>query len=93
MNVELEPTFEERMLQEAFAELLVEMRRVSEDAADGMVLNDLEGVILGQGRELLRRVLENQLQAAAERVEKKGARPARVVRRGRETRERDPNKC
>jgi hypothetical protein len=74
-------TFEERALEEAFQELLLEMRQVGETAADGAVLNDMEGLALFKGRELLRRALENQLQAAVETAEKKGSRAARSAKR------------
>ena len=83
-------TFEERCLAETFEDLLLEMRLVGETAPDGMVLDEMEGLALLKGRDLLRRTLESQLQAAAERAEKKGTRSAR---RGRGTKGRDSESC
>lgn len=72
-------TFEEHLLKEAFGAFLGEVRRAEEEAADGEVLDVMEGMIMGKGRDLLRQALQQQLQAAAEAAEKKGSRPARTA--------------
>jgi hypothetical protein len=79
MNDPQELTFDERVLQEAFGDWLIEMRQLGESAPDGAVLNALEGLTLSKGRDILRRALEGQVQAVIEAVEKKGSRPARTV--------------
>lgn len=81
-----ELTFEERVLAEAYEEFLLEMRQVGVDAADGTVIDSLEGMILGKGRDLLRRTLEIQVQSSVEAAEKKGPALARNARRDGATR-------
>ncbi len=61
----------------AFAQ---ELERVASSAADGHVLAQAEKCAVDQGRELLRFNLQTILQAQAERVEKKGSRPAPALR-------------
>ncbi|MGL4462138.1 MAG: hypothetical protein ACRDD1_06425 [Planctomycetia bacterium] len=85
MGDETSLTFEEKLLRDAFAELLLEMRQVGETAPDGTGLDAIEGLALNKGRELLRRTMENQLQTAVETAEKKGPRPARPAKRSRAT--------
>jgi len=85
MDKQLELTFDERVLHEAFGELLVELRQLGQSAPDGTVLDGMEGLVLGKGRDLLRRSLQTQLQAATEAAEKKRATPARAAAPRRKT--------
>ncbi len=80
-TTETAPTFEEQLLIKAYQDMLREMRQVGEEAAEGTVLDSLEGMVMGKGRDLLRRSLQTQLQAAAETAEKKGARSVRLAKR------------
>lgn len=73
-------TFEERILSNAFDEMLREMRRVGVESPDGAVLDDLEGMVLDRGRDILRRALQTQLQAAVEASEKKSQVATNVIR-------------
>ena len=75
-----ELTVEERMLVEAYQEFLLELRDAGETAADGMVVSSLEGLILGKGREVMRRTFERQLQASVDSLEKKRLRSAPAVK-------------
>lgn len=66
-------SFAQMGLASEFQDLLAELDRVGEEAGHGHELNAMEGVILTKGRELLRKSLENRLQARIDAVEKKGA--------------------
>jgi hypothetical protein len=57
-----------------------ELQRTCNQAPDGQVLDQAEGVILKQGRDFLRIALQASLQEQAKAVKKKGRRsvPARV---------------
>lgn len=85
MAKDVAQAFEEIGLKHAFEELLREMSEIGEIAPDGQVLDQMEGLVLGRGRELLRQTLEAKLQAAIDSAEKKGRRPVRNAKRKRET--------
>ena len=68
----------EALIVEQALLLARELKRTGQEAPSGQVLDRMEGVILDQGRELLRVALEASLQGEAATVEKKGCRPARV---------------
>jgi hypothetical protein len=72
---ELDLGFEERRLVERFQSLLGEVREKATAAVDGTVIDCIEGIFLGQGRDLLRQAVETeiQLQADLAEVEKKTA--------------------
>jgi hypothetical protein len=55
--------------------LVRELREVGRNGKDSEVLDDMEGVVLNQGRELLRIALEATVNDQAKALEKKG-RPA-----------------
>ena len=73
--------FEDRLLIEEFRRMLAEMDRLGVEAPDGAVLDQLEGVVLGQGMALLRAALQAKAQLAVEAAEKKTRRPARTAKR------------
>jgi hypothetical protein len=54
--------------------LVRELEEAGRNGKDGEVLYDMEGVIVDQGRDLLRVALEASLNAQAETLEKKGRR-------------------
>lgn len=70
---------------EAAAMLADELGAAADQSPDGKVLDACEGVLLGAGREFLRRCLRASLQSQAEAVEKKGLsrEPVRAGGRGR----------
>jgi hypothetical protein len=77
----LTPT--QRLVVEQAFVLAKELETAAESAPDGQVIDRCESLLLGNGRDFLRRVLESTLQCRAELLEKKGAPPesARVGRR------------
>lgn len=77
-----ELAFEERLLVTRFRELLVETRRAAGAAADGSVLDTIEAMALGRGRELLRQFVETEAQLQADAHEKKVAPVRLATKRG-----------
>ncbi len=73
----------QRLIVEQAFVLAKELESAAESAPDGQVINRRESLLLGNGRDFLRRVLESTLQSRAELLEKKAAMPesARVARR------------
>jgi hypothetical protein len=71
------------IIEQAFV-LAKELESAADSAPDGQVIDRCESLLLGNGRDFLRRVLESTLQSRAELLEKKGAplEPARVAQRG-----------
>jgi hypothetical protein len=70
----LTPT--QRLVVEQAFVLAQELEAAAEAAPDGQVIDRCESLLLGNGRDFLRRVLESTLQSRAELLEKKGAPPA-----------------
>lgn len=70
------------VVEQAFV-LAKELESAADSAPEGQVVDRCESLLLGNGRDFLRRVLESTLQSRAEALEKKGAPPAsvRVARR------------
>ena len=60
------------MVEQAFV-LAKELEDVADSAPKGQILNRCESLLLGHGRDFLRRSLESSLQLKAEALEKKGA--------------------
>lgn len=76
-------TLEERWLAERFAALLLDAREKASTAPKGTVIDCIEGVFLDQGRDLLRRAVETEVQLQADLAEKKGRGSVRsAARRG-----------
>jgi hypothetical protein len=67
---------EERLLAEQLVLNLRALDDACDRAADGTVLNVCESLAMAQGRELIRRAIEQALQKQAQAAEKKGPRPA-----------------
>jgi hypothetical protein len=59
------------VVEQAFV-LAQELETAADSAPDGQAIDRCESVLLGHGRDFLRRVLESTLQARAELLEKKG---------------------
>lgn len=72
---------EERLLAEQFVLNLRALNDACDQAAPGTVLNVCETLAMTQGRELIRRSIEQALQKQAQATEKKGPRPAAVSAR------------
>ena len=70
------------VVEQAFV-LAKELESAADSAPEGQVIDRCESLLLGHGRDFLRRVLESTLQSRAEVLEKKGAPPvpARAGRR------------
>lgn len=64
-------TATEALIMEQARLLAQELERTCNQAPDGQVLDQAEGVILKQGREFLRLALQTSLQQQAKDVEKK----------------------
>jgi hypothetical protein len=62
------------VVEQAFV-LAQELETAAESAPEGQVIDRCESLLLGNGRDFLRRVLESSLQSRAEHLEKKGAPP------------------
>jgi hypothetical protein len=73
----------QRLIVEQAFVLAKELESAADSAPEGQVIDRCESLLLGSGRDFLRRVLESTLQSRAESLEKKGAPPgpARVARR------------
>lgn len=66
----------ERLIVERALSFARELQSTATASPDGRVLHNAESFCFVQGREFLRNSLETVLQAQADAVEKKGARPA-----------------
>jgi hypothetical protein len=64
----------EALLAEQAILLARELEKTCREAPDGEVLDQVEGVILDQGRDLLRQALEMSLQRHSTAAQKKGRR-------------------
>ncbi len=71
----------QRLIVEQAFVLAKELESAADSAPEGQVIHRCESLLLGHGRDFLRRVLESTLQSRAEVLEKKGAppEPARVA--------------
>jgi hypothetical protein len=67
----LTPT-QRAIVEQAFV-LAKELETAGAEAPEGQVIDRCEALLLGRGRDFLRRALESTLQARAESLEKKGA--------------------
>ena len=65
----------QRVIVERALALAHELEATAESAPDGQVIDRCESLLLGAGRDFLRRALEDTLQARVDTLEKKG-RPA-----------------
>ena len=65
----------QRLLVEQAYVLATELEEVAEAAPKGQVVERCESLLLGHGRDFLRRALESSLQSRAEALEKKGGPP------------------
>ena len=76
-------TIQRLVVEQAFV-LAQELESAADSAPDGQVIDRCESLLLGNGRDFLRRVLELTLQSRAELLEKKGVppEPVLVARRG-----------
>ena len=63
------------MVEQAFL-LAQELERAADSAPKGQVIDRCESLLLGQGRDFLRKALEASLRSRTEALEKKGERPA-----------------
>ncbi len=74
----------QRLIVEQAFVLAKELELAADSAPQGQVIDRRESLLLGKGRDFLRRILESTLQSRAESLEKKGAPPelARVAGRG-----------
>jgi hypothetical protein len=72
----------QRLIVEQAFVLAKELESAADSAPEGQVIDRCESLLLGHGRDFLRRALESTLQSRAEALEKKGAPPgpARVAR-------------
>lgn len=73
----------QRLIVEHAFVLAKELESAADSAPEGQVIDRCESLLLGNGRDFLRRSLETTLQSRAESAEKKTAarEPARVERR------------
>jgi hypothetical protein len=62
----------QRLIVEQAYVLATELEHAVDSAPKGQVVNRCESLLLGQGRDFLRRALESSLQSRAEALEKKG---------------------
>lgn len=67
--------FQRLVVEQAFV-LAKELESASDTAPQGQVIDRCESLLLGNGRDFLRRVLESALQSRAELLEKKTEPPA-----------------
>jgi hypothetical protein len=65
----------QRTIVEQAYVLAQELGTAADAAPEGQVIDRCESLLLGRGRDFLRRALESTLQARAEALEKKGAPP------------------
>lgn len=74
----------QRLIVEQAFVLAKELESAADSAPEGQVIDRCESLLLGNGRDFLRRILESTLQSRAECLEKKGVplEPARVARLG-----------
>ena len=68
----------QRLMMEKALAMAEELERVSDAAADGQVLSELESLAVERGRDFTRQSLEGALQRAVDDVEKKLRRHASV---------------
>ena len=69
----------QQLMMEQAKALAIQLERTGNLAPEGEVLDQLESVVMNQGREFLRQSLENATQCQVEAVEKK-LRPAAIAR-------------
>lgn len=73
-NLNLLTPLQRLIVEQAFV-LAKELEDVAESAPKGQVVDRCESLLLGHGRDFLRRVLESSLQARAGALEKKAGPP------------------
>ena len=66
----------QRLIVEQALVLAKELEHAVDSAPKGQVVDRCESLLMGHGRDFLRRALESSLQSRAESLEKKGAMPA-----------------
>ena len=66
----------QRLIVEQALVLAKELEDAGDSAPKGQVVDRCESLLLGHGRDFLRRALESSLQSRAESLEKKGEMPA-----------------
>jgi hypothetical protein len=64
----------QRLIVERALALAKELETTAESAPDGQIIDRCESLLLGNGREFLRRALEDTLQSRVDALEKKGSR-------------------
>jgi hypothetical protein len=69
----------QRLLVEQAFVLAKELEHAVDSAPKGQVIDRCESLLLGHGRDFLRRALESSLQLRAEALEKKGEPPESVA--------------
>ena len=67
--------FQRLIVEQAFV-LAKELETAVDSAPQGRVVDRCESLLLGHGRDFLRRAMESSLQSRAESLEKKGGPPA-----------------
>ena len=67
-------TIQRLVVEQSFV-MAQELESAADSAPDGHVIDRCESLLLGNGRDFLRRVLELTLQSRAELLEKRGCRP------------------
>jgi hypothetical protein len=67
--------FQRLIVEQAFV-LAKELESAVDSAPRGQVVDRCESLLLGHGRDFLRRAMESSLQSRAESLEKKGGPPA-----------------
>ena len=67
--------FQRLIVEQAFV-LAKELEDAGDSAPKGQVVDRCESLLLGHGRDFLRRAMESSLQSRAESLEKKGGPPA-----------------
>jgi len=92
-NLESLTPLQRLIVEQAFV-LAQELETVADSAPQGHVIDRCESLLLGNGRDFLRSVLEATLQSRAECLEKKEVKPE-FVRVGRQggTKEIRPKRC
>lgn len=73
----------QRLTVERALVLAQQLEATAEAAPHGQVINQIESLLLGNGRDFLRKTLEDSIQGRIDALEKKGRppKPARAVKR------------
>jgi hypothetical protein len=76
-NLETLTTIQRVIVEQAFV-LAQELETAADSAPQGRIIDRCESLLLGNGRDFLRRALEATIQSRAELLEKKGGKPELV---------------